>query len=770
MLQIIRNICLILLLLLPGLQLHAQSVGLVLSGGGAKGMAHIGVIRALEENNIPIDYITGTSIGAIIGSLYAMGYSPDDMEALFRSDEFFEWYNGRINSEYTFYYKKYDENADMVNLSFQRRDSILSVVLPTNLVATQPMDLAFLQLFTRYSAAADYDFDKLMVPFRCMATDVYNNRAVMLKDGDLGLAVRASMTFPLYFRPISIDGNLLFDGGIINNFPEDVMKEQFNPDIIIGSKVASVTQKPREDQVLEQIENMIMAANTKYEIAPEDGILIANEFKDVSLLDFHRLNELEKIGYESTMELMDSIKQRIPRRVSDESLRKKRDEFKNRLPEFIIDNISIEGVNVQQKSYIRKSIKQNKKLLSFEQFEASYYRLIADNQIESAMPIATYNKETGFFDLHLRVVQEKPYHVLFGANIASTSANQGFFGVQYKILSRNAHYFYANMHFGRLYTSFQGLTRVDFPGKYPFYIQSSITSNRWDFFKSNPTMFFVDVKPAYLIQNENNFRMDMGFPFGPVSKMEFGGAYARMSDEYYQTNNFLQTDTADITRFDLLTAHLRFERKTLNHKIYPTSGLFDRIDLRYVRGKENHFPGTTSAQMDNYGNQHSYFVFNVHTDRYHKLGNYYTLGTSFEAVASNKKFYRNYISSLLSASAFTPTSHSKTIFLKNFRANTYAAMGVKNIFTFTNNLGLRLEGYAFIPFWKIEFEEVEPQVFSPYYQSNVANIYFSANANLVYHTPVGPISFSVNYYDEERTKWFFLFHFGYILFNERGID
>ncbi len=770
MIRLVKKICALVFFLCISFLIQAQSVGLVLSGGGAKGMAHIGVIRALEENNIPIDYITGTSIGAIIGSLYAMGYSADDMEALFRSKEFFEWYNGRVNDRYTFYYKRYDERPDMVNLSLQHEDSTISLVLPTNLVASQPMDLAFLKLFSRYSALAKYDFDNLFVPFRCMATDVYNNRAVMLKDGDLGLAVRASMTFPLYFRPISIDGNLLFDGGIINNFPEDIMREQFNPDVMIGSKVASVTEKPREDQVLEQIENMIMAANTRYEIDSAYGVLIANDFKDVSLLDFHKLDYLQKVGYESTMEVMDSIKKRISRRISNDSLNKAREVFKAKLPELVIDNIYIEGVDVQNKSYIRRSLKQNKKLISYDQFEEAYYRLIADNHIETAMPVAKYNEETGYFDLHLQVKLEKPYHAMFGANISSSSANQGFVGFEYKLLKRNANYFHANIYFGRLYTSFQGLHRIDFPGKVPFYIQSSLTSNRWNYFKSNPRMLFVDMTPSYLIQNENNVRLDMGIPTGSKSKIEFGGAYSRMTDEYYQTNNFLQTDTADITKFDLVTAHVRYERKTLNYRLYPTEGLFDRVDFRVIRGKERHYPGTTSAQDDPFGNQHAYFIANLHHDRYYKISENYSIGASIELVASNKTFYRNYISSLLSANAFSPTPHSQTLFLKNFRSNSYTAFGLKHLIGFTDNFGLRLEGYAFVPFWEIKYQELEPQVFTPYYDQNQLNIHYTANANLVFHSPVGPISVSVNYYDEERYEWFFLFHFGYILFNERGID
>ncbi len=100
---------------------QAQKVGLVLSGGGAKGMTHIGIIRALEENNIPIDYITGTSMGAIIGSLYAMGYSPDDMEALLRSPDFKRWYSGKVEPKYEYYFKKNRPTPEFFNIRFAFR-------------------------------------------------------------------------------------------------------------------------------------------------------------------------------------------------------------------------------------------------------------------------------------------------------------------------------------------------------------------------------------------------------------------------------------------------------------------------------------------------------------------------------------------------------------------------------------------------------------------------------------------------------------------------
>ena len=111
------------LLLLP-MWVQAQKVGLVLSGGGAKGLTHIGIIRALEENNIPIDYITGTSMGAIVGSLYAMGYSPDDMEALLKSEDFKRWYSGEVEEEYMYYFKKNLPTPEFLNIRLSFRDSL----------------------------------------------------------------------------------------------------------------------------------------------------------------------------------------------------------------------------------------------------------------------------------------------------------------------------------------------------------------------------------------------------------------------------------------------------------------------------------------------------------------------------------------------------------------------------------------------------------------------------------------------------------------------
>lgn len=172
----------LLFLLLP--PIHAQKVGLVLSGGGAKGLTHIGIIRALEENGIPIDYIAGTSMGAIVGSLYAMGYSPDEMEALLKSDDFKRWYSGNVEEKYIYYFKKNPPTPEFINIRISLKDSLKNVkpqFLPTSIVDPIQMNIVFLQLFGQATAASKANFDSLYIPFRCIASDVYNKRPLILK-------------------------------------------------------------------------------------------------------------------------------------------------------------------------------------------------------------------------------------------------------------------------------------------------------------------------------------------------------------------------------------------------------------------------------------------------------------------------------------------------------------------------------------------------------------------------------------------------------------
>src|ERR1051326_8108274 len=181
----------------------SQKVGVVLSGGGASGLAHIGVLKALEENNIPVDYITGTSIGAFVGAMYAIGYSPKQMEQIALSEDFNNQVYGNIDKKYVYYFKKKEPNASWISLKLSL-DTAFETNLPTNIVNPATIDFALMEGMAPAIAAAKYNFDSLFIPFRCVAADIETKSTVVFHNGDLSEAVRASISYPFYLKPIKV--------------------------------------------------------------------------------------------------------------------------------------------------------------------------------------------------------------------------------------------------------------------------------------------------------------------------------------------------------------------------------------------------------------------------------------------------------------------------------------------------------------------------------------------------------------------------------------
>lgn len=747
------------------IMVNAQSVGLVLSGGGAKGLAHIGVIRALEENNIPIDYIAGTSMGAIVGGLYAAGYSPDEMETLFLSDQFKFWATGKIQEEYRYFFRKLEGTPAWLNLDLQKTDDKLKILPPTNIIPEEQMDFAFMEMFSSTNAVCDYDFDKLMVPFLCIATDVFENQEVELRSGDLGEAIRASMTFPLYFKPIAIDGALVFDGGIVNNFPVKNTVEAFNPDIVIGHKVANNAKRPDEDDVMAQLENMIMQ-KTDYKVPSDKGLLLETKFTNIGLLDFDKLMIIEKDGYQTTMSKMDSIKTLISRQADQASVDEKRHKFNIRKPELKFQNIQVEGVtDPMQRKYIIQSIKHRNNVIELEELRHEYFKLVADPQLKSVRPVSLYNKETGYFDLHLKVKKSNPLEINFGGNVSTKPINQGFLSVDYRFFNGRAYTLSTNIYFGRFYSSIKAGARIDFPTRLPFYLSGYLTLNRWDYFSSSNEFFFEDVNSPYVIQDESNVRFELGFPIKTHGKLTFGTSYSSSSDAYYFTESVRKNDDAEHTDFDAFSGKVSLLQNSQNYKQYATEGTAAEINFTYTLGNEKQKPGSNSPFPTTTSADHDFYTIKTKYDRYFPISKHTTLGFTAEGVLSNKDVFNNYTSTLLAANTFTPTPFSQTLFLKKYRANKYLASGIKSIFQFNDQLHFRLEGYAFAPIRRINRGDDFQALYDP---DQYSTLKLMGSGGFVYHTGLGPVSLTLNYFEKENTKFYVAFSFGYVLFNKRG--
>ena len=508
---------------------RAQRVGLVLSGGGAKGMTHIGIIRALEENGIPIDYITGTSMGAIIGSLYAMGYSPDEMEDLLRSPEFKRWYTATIESQYAYYFKQDRPTPEFFNLRFSLniRDSVRTkpqFYIPTNMVNPIQMNLAFVGLYGQATAACAEDFDNLFVPFRCVASDVYNKRSLVMRRGDLGDAVRASMSFPFVFKPIEMDSVLVYDGGIYNNFPTDVMRDDFHPDIIIGSVVAGNPKKPEEGNLMSQLENMVMQ-KTDYTIPDSVGILMTFKFSDVNLLDFDRLDELHDIGYQRTLSLMDSIKKRIHRRVNPDDIQLRRKIYKRNLPEFLFRDIYIEGANPQQQAYIRKEFNGDEgRTFTYEDLKRGYFRLLADDMISEIIPHAVYNEEDNLYELHLKVKIENNFYIRVGGSVSTSSSNQIYLGLGYRNLNYYSKEIRVDGQIGKIYNNAQLMGRIDLPTRVPTSYRFIASYSTFDYYRKDK-LFSRNDRPSFNSKDEKFVKLIVALPFLANKRAEISLGY-----------------------------------------------------------------------------------------------------------------------------------------------------------------------------------------------------------------------------------------------------
>ena len=277
-------------------------IGLALSGGGARGGAHVGVLKALEEMDIPIDYIAGTSMGAIVGGFYAAGYSADEIKQLMLGMDWSAALSDRPSRRDETMRKKELESNFMIpyRLGFNKG----SIQLPLGVIEGQHLDQIFHRIL-RIVNDVD-DFDRLPIPFRAVATDLVSGEEVILSAGSLPDALRASMSIPGVFAPIRLNGLLLVDGGMANNLPVSVVREM-GADIIIAVDISSPLLKEEQLKsvlsVTEQLTSFLTRRNTERQImllGPED-VLLVPDLEGFSSANFEEVGEVAEIGYQTVM-------------------------------------------------------------------------------------------------------------------------------------------------------------------------------------------------------------------------------------------------------------------------------------------------------------------------------------------------------------------------------------------------------------------------------------------------------------------------------------
>ncbi|MDZ7373540.1 MAG: patatin-like phospholipase family protein [candidate division KSB1 bacterium] len=304
----------------PGDQAGRPRIALVLSGGGARGFSHVGILKALEEEGIPFDLLVGTSMGAIVGSLYACGYSPQEIEEMVRAVNWVQLLSksaprSDLGSE------RYGAAHALVSLRLQKLEPQMS----PGLLPAQRLYELFLSLTGGHEIACKGDFDSLMVPLRIVAADLKSGQPVVFSHGHLARAILASMAIPFLFPPVPWGDSLLVDGGLLDNMPVDVART-WGADVVLAVDVSSIGEREVQYEDLIDVFRRTMdiwmtRTNQLYREKPD--LLLKPYLEQRSPLDYASADTIMALGYRYARAVLDSVRLLIPWRT-DWGLRRER--------------------------------------------------------------------------------------------------------------------------------------------------------------------------------------------------------------------------------------------------------------------------------------------------------------------------------------------------------------------------------------------------------------------------------------------------------------
>lgn len=359
-------------------QQHADSlsrptVGLVLSGGGAKGFAHIGVIKVIEEAGLPIDYIGGTSMGSIIGGLYAMGYSPEAMIQLVKEQNWNAIMSDAIPQKYISIDDKLLDRHYLATFPFRNK----KIQMKSAIYDGEMINLLLARLTSPVYKIRNYN--ELPIPFLCVAADIENAEAYEMTKGCLQRSIRASMSIPFYFAPVELDGRLLIDGGLRNNFPVPNVREK-GVDIIIGVDVQRDFHKKDELASMAIIMDQIiaMADIDAYTKAKEDtDIYIKPELAKIGMMDFNLYDTIITLGEIAARQKLPQLKRLADSIRNIQDYKIERPDVKPLDSVYVVD-LKIESASEESSSFVRKSFAKNyPAIMSINDIETSIMRIYA---------------------------------------------------------------------------------------------------------------------------------------------------------------------------------------------------------------------------------------------------------------------------------------------------------------------------------------------------------------------------------------------------------
>lgn len=760
----------LLLGLLVPLKAHPQApavpdkkVGLVLSGGGARGIAHIGVLLALEENNIPIDYIAGTSAGSIVGAFYAAGYSPTEIERIVKNEAPNWLLPGSVFTEDR-YIDRTRRDMTALTLPLGQRDT--RRLLPEYLYSDFEINIALVRYLTAASLRAGNNFDSLFVPFRCVASELFEERAIVLRQGSLAHAVRASMAVPAVFRPASNEKDQkLFDGGLYNNFPADVLLQDFGPDFLIGISVGTPPLKRSEyDERSAFVDKFLTQSTdqkTEEKLRPTD-VFIRVDLGNLSVTDFssEAIQFAIAMGYDAAMESMPEIKKAVARRTEPLQLLAKRKAF--RAPAlYKLSRVQVLGTEPTQQRFISRLIRHRFNFTyALQDVIVSYYRAKVFGNAASIFPNIEVEPKT-------KTVQVD-YHIK-PASRYSFSGGLAFYtpiDYQTQLIGRYSGVGAANYRseLSLMRGGFETSVRARSSGE--FYnlgmqgvLQLEASYVNWNY--QLPRVGFVGLaSPAPISQFVYEAKITRAVRFRPSGIVAIGYAHHQIDWFYNKTFFTPGGDSTDRSSYIGGNGFITLESSTLDQKQYPTKGKHIYASVRLNSGREYFNPGRPADAF--YTSGHSWVQARLQLQHYFTLWRHLAIGAGVEAAYSALSDFNNARASVLSSPRFQPFQESPIQFQQAQYAKAYVAPGLVLDVRLSRNWHLRAEGYYL-------------QRLAPTFGSGAASVpklnwdwnnsVAMASCGAYYNTIVGPWGIFLNQYGDGFTPYRVFIHLGFLVFS-----
>ncbi len=580
--------CLLLLIFNSALAAETSAepkIGLVLSGGGARGAAHIGVLKVLEEHNIQVDYIAGTSMGAIVGGFYASGMTAIEIEQAITEKDWKTLFQDRPPRADRSFRRKRDDDGFLVE--FDVGVDKEGLIFPQGLVQGQNLEITLKRFLL--PVATTTDFDQLPIPFRAIATDLETGEAIPIKSGDLARAIRASMSLPGIFKPVKYDNRLLVDGGVANNLPVQIARDM-GADILIVVDVGFPLKEAEElDSALAVTRQMLTImingrAREQLSNLQTQDILISPDLGDLDSQDFQRLDDAIKIGEQTAQQLTNSLSTLSISEQAYSDHRQKLQQRRKELP--VINRIVIENESRLSPNVIKERLSDlTGKILDVDQLEKDISNVYGFDTFETVNYSLTEN--VSGTDLLIRGKEKSwgPNYLQFGVNLEDDFAGTS----DYNLAAR-----YTRTEINRLGGEFRTEIQIgENPKIFAEFYQPLDYASRWfinpsiKFGRSNTVLFSGEHRIAQFREKETELSIAGGRQFGNWGEFRLAINHSINDSSIRIGNPLFGNSTGDTTSLSAIFAY-----DTIDDLAIPRSGLslsFGWLGVRESLGSDVDF-------------------------------------------------------------------------------------------------------------------------------------------------------------------------------------